>query len=59
MSADAGFEFEEGLEFFLQAGGLGADGLRLVRVVPELGSAHGLLERVDFVFEGRDVKDTS
>ena len=55
----AGLELEETFEFLLQPGGLGADGFRLVRVVPELGSAHGLLERVDFVFEGRDVKDTS
>ena len=56
---DAGLELEECLEFLLQAGGLGGDGLRLVGVVPELGGTHGLLERVDFVFEGRDVKDTS
>ena len=55
----AGFEFQEGLEFFLQSGGGGADRLGLVGVIPELGGAHGLLEGVDFMFEGWDVKGTS
>ncbi len=56
---DSAFEFEEGLEFLFQSGGLGGDGLCLVRSVAELGRAHGLREGGDFVFEGGDVKDTS
>ena len=59
MSATRASSLRKRFELLLQPGGLGADGFRLVRVVPELGRAHRLLERVDFVFEGRDVKDTS
>jgi hypothetical protein len=47
------------LLLFFHPGRILGNGAGFVRVVPEIRGTHRLLQRLDFVFQGRDVKDTS
>ena len=54
-----GFEFEKRFELLFQPAALEEISFALSASFQQLGGTHGLLERIDFVFESRDVKDTS